>query len=70
MLVRAYLKESHERTSFLLSRNLQALMSCPVPEDPQDAVVARQYLANKGDWQNTGAWEFQFFFERCVYSPL
>jgi len=35
--------------------SIQALMSCPVPEDPQDAVVARQYLTSKSDWHNTAA---------------
>eukprot|EP00471_Norrisiella_sphaerica_P004438 CAMPEP_0184483284 /NCGR_PEP_ID=MMETSP0113_2-20130426/4923_1 /TAXON_ID=91329 /ORGANISM="Norrisiella sphaerica, Strain BC52" /LENGTH=293 /DNA_ID=CAMNT_0026863585 /DNA_START=190 /DNA_END=1071 /DNA_ORIENTATION=- len=35
--------------------SIQALMSCPVPEDPQDAIVAKQYMSNNRAWQRTAA---------------
>jgi ubiquitin-conjugating enzyme (huntingtin interacting protein 2) len=33
--------------------SLQALLSSPQPDDPQDAVVARQYLSSLADYQAT-----------------
>jgi ubiquitin-conjugating enzyme (huntingtin interacting protein 2) len=33
--------------------SLQALLSSPQPDDPQDAVVARQYLGNLAEFQGT-----------------
>ena len=36
--------------------SLQALLAAPEPDDPQDAVVARQYQVNSGLWS---AWLFQ-----------
>jgi len=33
--------------------SLQALMSAPEPDDPQDAVVAKQYKENSGDFAKT-----------------
>ena len=33
--------------------SLQALMSAPEPDDPQDAVVASQYKKNKADFDRT-----------------
>lgn len=33
--------------------SLQALLSSPQPDDPQDAVVARQYLGNLAEFQAT-----------------
>ncbi|GAB5369239.1 hypothetical protein AAMO2058_001388500 [Amorphochlora amoebiformis] len=35
--------------------SIQALMSNPVPKDPQDAVVARQYLSSYEDWRETAS---------------
>jgi ubiquitin-conjugating enzyme (huntingtin interacting protein 2) len=37
--------------SALLS--LQALLSCPEPKDPQDAVVAKLYLDNHAEFERT-----------------
>mmetsp|Transcript_34430 Transcript_34430/g.47986 ORF Transcript_34430/g.47986 Transcript_34430/m.47986 type:complete len:170 (-) Transcript_34430:86-595(-) len=42
--------------------SIQALMSSPVPEDPQDAVVARQYLEDEALWKDTAA----MWTERCA----
>lgn len=33
--------------------SLQALLSVPEPNDPQDAQVAKQYLSNKKDFETT-----------------
>eukprot|EP00164_Ancoracysta_twista_P002211 GFYU01002921.1.p1 GENE.GFYU01002921.1~~GFYU01002921.1.p1 ORF type:complete len:194 (+),score=43.03 GFYU01002921.1:148-729(+) len=33
--------------------SLQALMSCPEPNDPQDAVVAKQYKEDRKKFENT-----------------
>mmetsp|Transcript_14834 Transcript_14834/g.30053 ORF Transcript_14834/g.30053 Transcript_14834/m.30053 type:complete len:196 (+) Transcript_14834:68-655(+) len=33
--------------------SLQALMSAPEPDDPQDAVVAKQYKSNKAEFEAT-----------------
>ncbi|KAI7840053.1 hypothetical protein COHA_006184 [Chlorella ohadii] len=33
--------------------SLQALLSSPQPDDPQDAVVARQYLSSLAEYQST-----------------
>ena len=33
--------------------SLQALLSSPQPDDPQDAVVARQYLGDKSEFDQT-----------------
>lgn len=33
--------------------SLQALLSSPQPDDPQDAVVARQYLADRATFEAT-----------------
>jgi len=33
--------------------SLQALMSAPEPDDPQDAVVAKQYKEAKKEWEGT-----------------
>ncbi|GAB4818055.1 hypothetical protein N2152v2_005101 [Parachlorella kessleri] len=33
--------------------SLQALLSSPAPDDPQDAVVARQYLSDIGQFRHT-----------------
>jgi len=33
--------------------SLQALLASPEPGDPQDAVVARQYLSEHGTWEQT-----------------
>jgi len=41
------------RTALL---SLQALLSCPNPDDPQDAQVARQYKENKKAFEQTAAY--------------
>jgi len=41
------------RTAML---SLQALLSCPNPDDPQDAQVAGQYKKNKQDFERTAAY--------------
>jgi len=41
------------RTAML---SLQALLSCPNPDDPQDAQVAGQYKKNKADFERTAAY--------------
>ena len=33
--------------------SIQAMMSAPEPDDPQDAVVARQYLSQREEFDNT-----------------
>ncbi len=33
--------------------SLQSLLASPVPDDPQDAVVAKQYLADHDEWART-----------------
>jgi ubiquitin-conjugating enzyme (huntingtin interacting protein 2) len=45
--------------------SLQSLLASPVPDDPQDAVVAKQYLNDHDEWARTakmwtGEWEFVF----------
>ena len=41
------------RTALL---SLQALLSCPNPDDPQDAQVAGQYKKNLKDFERTAAY--------------
>jgi ubiquitin-conjugating enzyme (huntingtin interacting protein 2) len=36
--------------------SLQALLSCPNPDDPQDAVVSTQYKADRKLWEKTGSY--------------
>jgi len=46
------------RTALL---SLQALLSCPVPEDPQDAVVARQLLSDPALFNRTAKYWTQMY---------
>lgn len=41
--------------------SLQALLSSPQPDDPQDAVVARQFLTNKDEFETTAKYWTQSF---------
>lgn len=46
------------RTALL---SLQALLSCPNPDDPQDAVVSTQYKADRKLWEKTAKqWTEQY----------
>lgn len=46
------------RTALL---SLQALLSCPNPDDPQDAEVAKQYIRDRKEWEFTAAaWTQKF----------
>jgi len=46
------------RTALL---SLQALLSCPNPDDPQDAQVAGQYKKDRKAWENTAkSWTDQY----------
>ena len=45
--------------------SLQSLLASPVPDDPQDAVVAKQYLADHEEWARTAKmWTGEFRDER------
>jgi ubiquitin-conjugating enzyme (huntingtin interacting protein 2) len=41
--------------------SLQALLASPAPDDPQDAVVARQYLSDRGTFERTARYWTQTF---------
>ena len=45
--------------------SLQSLLASPVPDDPQDAVVAKQYLADHEEWARTAKmWTGEFRDEK------
>ena len=49
--------------------SLQALLSSPQPDDPQDAVVARQYLGNLQEFEMTAKqWTDAFAHSKQVVS--
>ncbi len=50
------------RTALL---SLQALLSCPNPDDPQDGVVAKQYKTDKALWEKTA----KFWTEQHAKPP-
>jgi len=44
--------------------SIQSLLSEPIPEDPQDGVVAQQYLKSKEEFENTARyWTSAFAIE-------